>query len=405
MKILFAVNSVWNLVNFRAGLIRALVQAGYEVVAVAPPDEHVSRLVALGCRYIEMPMDNRGTHPVRDALLLMRLIRVLRTERPAAMLGYTIKPNIYGSLACHLLGVPTVNNISGLGAVFISRGWVTHLVQFLYRQALARAAHVFFQNGDDEALFLSRGLAPVGRTGLLPGSGVDLVRFASVIRDRTDVALSVATGAGEGARERTNIEVEVQVEADSAFSDNAPRPFRFLLIARMLWDKGVGEYVEAARALRQSHPQVECALLGFLDVKNPAAISRAQMNAWVDEGVIQYLGSTDDPRPFLANADCVVLPSYREGTPRSLLEAAAMARPIVTTDVEGCREVVDNGINGFLCQVRSGEDLAKKMAQMLSLSVEARLAMGRAGRAKMERQFDEKIVIDRYLAVLQRVCG
>ena len=399
MKILFAVNSVWNLVNFRAGLIRALVQAGYEVVAVAPPDEHVSRLVALGCRYIEMPMDNRGTHPVRDALLLMRLIQVLRTERPAAMLGYTIKPNIYGSLACHLLGVPTVNNISGLGAVFISRGWVTHLVQFLYRQALARAAHVFFQNGDDEALFLSRGLAPLGRTGLLPGSGVDLVRFAPVIRDRTDVALSVATGAGEGA------DREVEVEADSVTPVDSPRPFRFLLIARMLWDKGVGEYVEAARALRQSHPQVECALLGFLDVKNPAAISRAQMNAWVDEGVIQYLGSTDDPRPFLADADCVVLPSYREGTPRSLLEAAAMARPIVTTDVEGCREVVDNGINGFLCQVRSGEDLAKKMAQMLSLSVEARLAMGQAGRAKMERQFDEQFVIDRYLAVLKRVCG
>jgi glycosyltransferase involved in cell wall biosynthesis len=268
---------------------------------------------------------------------------------------------------------------------------------------------VFFQNSDDEALFLSRGLAPAGRTGLLPGSGVDLVRFAPVIRDRTDVALRVAAvkveGAREGAGEGTNIEVVVQFEADSGFLADSPRPFRFLLIARMLWDKGVGEYVEAARALRQSHPQVECALLGFLDVKNPAAISRAQMNAWVDEGVIQYLGSTDDPRPFLADADCVVLPSYREGTPRSLLEAAAMARPIVTTDVEGCREVVDDGLNGFLCQVRSGEDLAKKMAQMLGLSVEARLTMGRAGRAKMERQFDEQIVIERYLAVLKRVPG
>ncbi|NBS98313.1 MAG: glycosyltransferase family 1 protein, partial [Betaproteobacteria bacterium] len=168
LKILFSVNSVWNLVNFRAGLIRALVQAGYEVVAVAPPDEHVSRLIALGCRYIEMPMDNRGTHPVRDSLLLTRLIRVLLAERPAALLGYTVKPNIYGSVACHLLRIPTINNISGLGAVFISRGWVTQVVQFLYRQALARSAQVFFQNKDDEALFLSRGLAPKGRTGLLP---------------------------------------------------------------------------------------------------------------------------------------------------------------------------------------------------------------------------------------------
>jgi glycosyltransferase involved in cell wall biosynthesis len=177
----------------------------------------------------------------------------------------------------------------------------------------------------------------------------------------------------------------------------------------MLWDKGVGEYIEAARALRKSHlpleTAVEFALLGFLDVKNPAAISRDQMNSWVDEGVVKYLGSTDDPRPFIADADCVVLPSYREGTPRSLLEAAAMARPIITTDVEGCREVVDDGINGLLCQVRSGEDLAKKMSQMLSLSDEEREQMGQAGRAKVERQFDEQIVIDRYLSVLERVCS
>jgi glycosyltransferase involved in cell wall biosynthesis len=352
------------------------------VVAVAPPDEYVPRLAALGCRYIEMPMDNRGTHPWRDALLLIGLIRVLRAERPAAMLGYTVKPNIYGSVACHLLGIPTINNISGLGAVFISRGWVTQVVQLLYRQALFRSAQVFFQNRDDEALFLSRGLAPKGRTGLLPGSGVDLVRFAPA-------------AAGGNSR---------------LLSRQQPaRPFRFLLIARMLWDKGVGEYVEAARVLRQAHLQletlVEFALLGFLDVKNPAAISRDQMNAWVDEGVVKYLGSTDDPRPFVADADCVVLPSYREGTPRSLLEAAAMARPILTTDVEGCREVVDDGINGLLCQVRSGEDLAKKMRQMLSLSDEEREQMGRAGRAKMEREFDEQIVIDRYLSVLERVCS
>jgi glycosyltransferase involved in cell wall biosynthesis len=177
----------------------------------------------------------------------------------------------------------------------------------------------------------------------------------------------------------------------------------------MLWDKGVGEYVEAARVLRQAHPQLETAveftLLGFLDVKNPAAISRNEMNAWVEEGVVKYVGSTDDPRSFVADADCVVLPSYREGTPRALLEAAAMARPIITTDVEGCREVVDDGINGLLCQVRSCEDLAKKMSQMLSLSDEEREQMGRAGRAKMEWQFDEQIVIDRYLSVLGRVCS
>ena len=171
----------------------------------------------------------------------------------------------------------------------------------------------------------------------------------------------------------------------------------------MLWDKGVAEYVEAAKLIRARWPQAECCLLGFVDVQNPAAISRTQMDDWVAQGFVRYLGVSDDVRAEIAAADCIVLPSYREGTPRTLLEAAAMGRPVITTDAAGCREVVDDGINGYLCKVRDAVDLAAKMEQMLSLSAGQRSAMGLRGRDKMVAQFDEQIVIKKYLAAIEEI--
>lgn len=370
MKILISINAAWNFVNFRAGLIRALVANGYDVVAVAPPDEYVARLSALGCRFVPLPMDNQGTHPGRDALLLWRFYRLLKRERPDVYLGYTVKPNVYGSLAAHWLGIPVINNIAGLGAVFGKTGLLVKVVRWLYRLALGQSAKVFFQNDDDRQLFIAGGLVRVEVTDLLPGSGVDLSRF-----------------------------VVAPLKAASA----AEPKYRFLLIARMLWDKGVGEFAEAAKLIRDRWPHAECCLLGFLDVQNPGAISRAQMDALMASGVI-YLGVSDDVRGEIAAADCVVLPSYyREGTPRTLLEAAAMGRPIITTDAVGCREVVDDGVNGFLCQPRDAGDLAEKMERMLSLTHEQRCEMGLRGRAKMEAEFDEQIVIQKYLAAIDAI--
>lgn len=365
-KVVIALNTAWNLVNFRAGLIRALVAAGYEVVAVAPPDEYAPRLAELDCRFVALPMDNKGTHPGRDLLLLWRFFQLLRQERPAVFLGYTVKPNIYGSLAAHLLDIPVINNIAGLGAVFIKESWLTRLVRGLYRLALSRSARVFFQNDDDRRMFIKEGLVREDITDRLPGSGVDLDRFIPL-------PLPGIT------------------------------PLRFLLIARMLWDKGVGEFVDAARILRRRGVNAEFCLLGFLDVQNPAAISRQQMDEWVAEGVVHYLGTSDDVRTEIASADCVVVPSYREGVPRTLLEAAAMARPIITTDAVGCREVVDDEVNGYLCRPRDAQDLADKMERMASLSPEERVAMGRRGREKVEREFDERTVIGKYLEAIETV--
>lgn len=365
-KIIISVNAAWNLVNFRAGLIRGLQSAGYEVVAIAPPDEYVDRLTALGCRFEPLPMDNKGTNPVRDLLLLWRFFWLLKREKPAVFLSYTVKPNIYGSLAAHILGIPVINNIAGLGAVFIKGGWLNRLVRGLYRVALSRSATVFFQNKDDRALFVAGHLVKESVTDLLPGSGINLQKF---------------------------------------YPQTLPQqlPLRFLLIARMLWDKGVGEYVEAARLLKQRGVNAEFCLLGFLGVQNPAAIEVNQMDTWVAEGVVRYLGVSDDVQQEIAQADCVVLPSYREGTPRTLLEAAAMARPLVTTDAVGCRDVVDDGVNGYLCQPRNAVDLAEKLEQITTLSPEQRTAMGLCGRAKMEREYDERIVIDKYLTAIQSI--
>lgn len=372
MRIVICLNTAWNLVNFRAGLIRALVSDGHEVVAVAPDDKYAGGLQALGCRFVPFHMENGGTNPFKDALLLWQFARLFARERPDVYLGYTVKPNVYGSLAAHMLGIPVINNIAGLGAVFIKGGWLARLVRWLYRTALRRSAKVFFQNRDDQQLFIRGGLVQAGITELLPGSGIDLKHFSPVPQTTPD-------------------------------RDNSK--FRFLLIARMLRDKGVMEYVEAAKLIRNTHPQVECCLLGPLDVQNPAAISRAEMDTWVASGVVNYLGVTDDVRSKIADADCVVLPSYREGTPRTLLEAGAMARPIITTDAVGCREVVNDGVNGYLCKIRDAADLAQKMEQMLSLPSEQRSEMGRRGRQKIEFEFDEKIVVEKYLAAIEMLRG
>ena len=368
MKVLISINTAWNLVNFRAGLIRALINAGHDVVAVAPPDAYVERVRALGCRFVPLPMDNKGTNPIRDLLLLIRFIRLMRRERPDVYLGYTVKPNVYGSIAANLCGISVINNIAGLGSVFVRNDWLTRLVRRLYALALSRSATVFFQNEDDRAQFIEGGLVNRKITDRLPGSGVDLSRF------------------------------------EVAPMPSAAAPIRFLLIARMLWEKGVGEYVETARQLRRLGLNAEFCLLGFLDVQNPAAISREQMDQWCAEGVITYLGETDDVRPHIAAATCIVLPSYyREGVPRSLIEAAAMGRPIITTDAVGCREMVDDGVNGYLCKPRDALDLAAKMEKMIALSPEARAQMGGFGRQKVERGFDEKIVIKKYFEAIAEI--
>ena len=364
-KIVISINAAWNIVNFRLGLIRALREAGHEVIALAPPDRHGARLEALGIPYVPLPMDKKGVSPLRDLLLLARYWRALRRLKPDLFLGYTAKPNIYGSLAAQALGIRVINNVSGLGTAFITSGLLTRIVSTLYRIAFRRSATIFFQNEEDRDLFVSKRLVVPGRARLLPGSGVDLAHFRPVPKAGLD------------------------------------EPFTFLLIARLLWDKGVGEYVAAARQVRSAFPAARFQLLGFLDAENRTAIPREQVDGWVKEELIDYLGEAEDVRPFIAAADCVVLPSYREGLPRTLLEAAAMAKPLIASDVPGCRHAIDHGVTGLLCAVRDPESLAAAMLEMIRAPRECREQWGAAGRARIEREFDERIVAREYLQAIE----
>lgn len=366
-RVVIAVNSAWNIFNFRSGLIKALLAAGYEVIAVAPADGYEHQVSALGCRYVALPMQSQGLNPLKDAILFFRFLRLLQIEKPIAYLGYTVKPNIYGSLAAHALSIPVINNIAGLGAVFIRQNWLTVLVRRLYALALARSAKVFFQNDDDRQLFTAMALVKPEATDLVPGSGIDLNAFAPAILP------------------------------------SRQQPVRFLLIARMLWDKGIREFVDATRLLKQQGVALEASLLGFVGVENPAAIPLMDIQAWHEGGLVEYLGSTDDVRAHIAEAHCIVLPSYREGVPRTLLEGAAMSRPLIATDVAGCRDVVEHGVNGYLCAPRSAEALASAMLAFIRLSPQERKAMGEASRLKIEADFNEVIVFRKYLSVLSAI--
>lgn len=366
MKIVVAANAAWNLVNFRMGLLRALVAQGHDVVAVAPEDP-ASRatLEAAGCRMVAIPIDSATVSPLHDLALIGRFLQILRRERPDALLGYTIKPNVYGSLAAHLLGIPTLNNISGLGTGFMRRGLLNRVVRGLYTVALSRAHTVLFQNADDRDLFVRQRLVRARQTALLPGSGIDLARFTP----------QAPRPAGE--------------------------PLRFLLVARMLWDKGVGEYAAAARMMKREFPAVRFGLLGSLSVNNRTAVPEQEVRRWEAEGIVVHDGQVDDVRPAIAAADVIVLPSYREGTSRVLLEASALARPMITTDVPGCRDVVEDGVTGLLCQVRDATSLADAMRRMIRLSHGDRAAMGAAARMRVERDYAEERVIDIYLERLR----
>jgi len=361
-SVVVSANSLWNIANFRAGLIKVLAAHGFEVVVSAPFGPELPRDLPVRFRPIEM--DRSGMNPLADSLLLARYLGLLRQLRPAAYLSFTIKPNIYGALAARLAGVPAVPNVSGLGTAFIRGGLLGAFVGILYRLAFGKCEVVFFQNPDDRDLFIERRIIAPQQARLLPGSGIDLNKFSPAPK----------------------------------LSDGPPT---FLLIARLLADKGVREFVEAAQLTQARHPGTRFQILGGLDPENRTAIGKEELDRWVGSGAIEYLGPTDDVRPHIAAASAVVLPSYREGLPRSLLEGGAMARPLIASDVPGCREIVKDGVTGLLCQVRSPSSLADAMARFAAMNVDQRQALGDAARAKVETEYDERAVIDAYLEVLK----
>src|ERR1700761_542862 len=369
LRITLVCNTAWAIYTYRQGLIRMLVGRGVDVTVLAPRDRTFELLTAMGCRCLELPVASKGTNPRDDLRTLAALFRYYRSIRPHVVFHYTIKPNIYGSIAAKLAGVQSGAVTTGLGYVFIQQSRAAQVAKKLYRFAFRFPREVWFLNRDDQAAFVEQNLlVHPERARLLHGEGVDLAQFAfTPLPERTD--------------------------------------YRFVLIGRLLWDKGVGEYVEAARRLRERFPQARFQLLGPVGVDNPSAITREEVAAWEREGLIEYLGEAHDVRPFIADADCVVLPSYREGVPRTLMEASAMGRPIVATDVPGCREVVADGVNGLLCEVKNADSLTEALERMLTLSSGEREAMALRGREKVTGEFDEKNVVERYKGTIHAITG
>lgn len=366
MKVAIVLNTSWNIYNFRMNLVRSLQAEGHEVHTIAPTDEYTHYLTEAGCIHHAVKMDSRGANPIKDLALIFELHSIYKKVRPDVILHYTIKPNVYGSLAASFLKIPVVNNVCGLGTVFLKDDLLSAIAMFLYRVSFRFPKKVFFQNPDDLTLFLDKKLVPSKTVDLLPGSGIDLTKFKPVSFTRNE-------------------------------------KFTFLLISRLITDKGVLEYVDAVKKLRSEGLDARFQVLGAIDPEHKRGIKREVIQEWINSGIIEYLGTTKDVRHFIELADCVVLPSYREGTPRTLLEAASSSKPIVATNVPGCNQVVEDKINGLLCNIKDSDDLAAKMRAMANFDDDTLRAMGANGRKKMEAEYDEAIVIDKYLHTLSEL--
>ena len=357
MKILIITNHSYMFWQFRRELTAALLK-DHQVVLSTPFVGHQEDLEAMGCRCIETAVDRRGINPATDLKLFSVYRRLIRQERPDLVVTYSIKPNIYGGLASRLAGVPYCANVQGLGTAFQRKG-LAALVTAMYRAALGKARRVFFENEGNAALFREKKIVPAQRQTVLPGAGVDLACYTP-----------------------------------------EPRPedgqVRFLFVGRIMREKGVDELFWAARRLKEEYGEgVAFDVVGFFE-----DAYRQTVEELAAEHILTFHGFQQDVRPFYAAADCVVLPSYHEGMSNVLLEGAASGRALVTSDIPGCREAVEDGVTGFLCPAGDREALLDRLRRFASCPPEKRTAMGRAGRALMERRFRKEDVVARTLAAL-----
>ena len=350
--------------NFRTGLIRALQKRGDVVLGGgAGGDGFEEKLKHLGIVFVPLPVSRRPIDPWSDWLLLWTFFRWYRRERPDVVHHFTVRPVVYGSVAAWLAGVPKiVNSITGLGTVFgdCEKWWLRTIVERQYKLALRLSHMTFFQNKDDYHHFLARGLVKSEKAKVVSGSGVNCEVF--------------------------------QPQASREHPTNGS--VTFLLSARLLWEKGIAEFVQAARLVQQAYPTTEFQLLGRRDERNPNVVPREVLDQWEDENIITWLGEVSDVRPIVAKADVVVLPTYyREGVPRALLEASAMGKPIIATDTVGCRDVVEQEKSGILVPVKNPQALASAMIRMIE-NPGLRSSMGKAGRERVVEKFNEQLVID-----------
>lgn len=365
-RIAFVANTSWSIYKFRLYLLQTLVAKGFDVYVLAPRDNYTALFEHIdGISFVELKkLKSKSISLLDDLQLYFELLHHYKRLRPQLAFHYTIKANIYGSLAAARINCSAVAVITGLGYMFTRKSILTLAASKLYSYALKKTKEVWFLNRDDQNIFIDDKLVAAEKTFLLPGEGVDAASFYP---------------APYKAEERM---------------------ISFLLIGRLIEHKGIYEYAKAAKILLAKGLNAQFCLLGFFDDKSAVAISKEQLEEWQAEGSIIYLGETDNVVPFIAKADCVVLPSYREGMPLSLLEGASMCKALVASDVAGCREIVKDKINGFLCREKDANDLAAKMEQYYHLEAKEKTAMGMTGREMVLKHFTKEIITEIYLSKL-----
>jgi glycosyltransferase involved in cell wall biosynthesis len=364
-SIILCGNTAWGMLNFRRDLIAALLAHGHSVTVLAPAAPESVQLEALGATFVPVSIQSKGTNPLVELRCARRIHSVLKSLRPDIVLPFTIKSVIYCGIACRLLGIACVPTITGMGSAFITKSWITHVAVALYKLACARADTVFFLNQSDRDFFVDAGIVKDNRAKIIPGEGIDIEHFSP---PRRAVARST-------------------------------RNFRFLYCGRILAEKGFLELIEATRQLRRTGLPFETHVVGFADWDNPSAIRKQQLIEWESEGLIVFHGPSTDVRPFIGDADCIVLPSYREGLSRILLEAAAMECPMIASNVPGCREIVRDGFTGFTFEPRSSRSLADCMARVVRMHPDHVKRLGANARKLVLEEYSSERVASKYLSL------
>lgn len=370
-KIALVANTSWSIYNFRLGLINQLQKSGFQVLIVAPKDDFSAKLIEVGCDFAPIRLDNYGKNPLNDVAIIFQLRRIYLDHQPHIVFHYTIKPNIYGSIAAFLCKIPAIAITTGLGLLSAdSNSKLIRLISFsLYRLAGRLTSEMWFLNEPNRQLFIEKRIIEPHKAHLLPSEGVDIDWF----------------------------------KPNSKLSLTPKNYLTFLFAGRFIKDKGIFEFAEAARLIIKRYPQARFQIVGFINVENPSFISERQLKEWESEKILTYLGETTDIRPYLKEADCVVYPSYYgEGLSRILLEAASMATPIITTNNTGCREVVIPNVSGLLCKPRNVSDLVTKIEYFINLTPKKRKKMGQKAREFIEHNFNESIIIELYLESIKR---
>src|SRR5258705_5908470 len=365
-KIAVIENGLISTYTMREALMVQLIREGCEVYILTHTNRFVSQVEKMGLKVVNVGSGN--LNPFKVFRYIYNLRRALKRIKPDVCLTFSIRPAIWGNLITRELKIPTITNITGIGPLLISKSLVYRIARSMYGNALNKTKKVFFQNYDDMNLFLERKFVKRSVAERIPGSGIDYNKFKPIILKEKD-----------------------------------PDIFIFLFIGRLIKDKGIFEYINAARSVRKKFPNTVFNVMGPFWTQNLKrnTITHSQLQNWIDEGVIDYLGEKKDVRKFIAEADCIVLPSYREGTSNTLLEAASMGKPAITTNTTGCKEIVSDGVTGFLCRVKDEYDLAEKMEQMILLPADERNEMGKNARIKIIEEYDKQIVIDAYLRAIR----